>query len=88
VSRFFGLTPKYRGVIFTEIHDLVYHGGGGFIHSEIYNMPIWLRRYHIEKINDYHRKQEEEQNKTTQRNKSTNNKVAGPNINPSSTYNF
>ena len=24
-------------------------------------MPIWLRRYHIEKINDYHRKQEEEQ---------------------------
>ena len=51
-------------------------------------MPIWLRRYHIGKINDYHRKQEEEQSKASQKNKSTNNKVAGPNINPSSTYNF
>jgi len=51
-------------------------------------MPIWLRRYHIEKINNYHKKQEEEQSKALQKNNSTNNKVAGPNINPSSTYNF
>ena len=51
-------------------------------------MPIWMRRYHIEKINDHHRKQEEEQNKALQKRKSTNNKVAGPNVNPSTTYNF
>ena len=35
------------------MHDLVYHGGGGFIHSEVYNMPTWLRRFHIQKINEH-----------------------------------
>ena len=88
VSAFFGLTPKYRGIIFREIHDLVYHGGGGFIHSEIYNMPIWMRRYHIEKINEHHKKEDEEREKQRRKNSPPSNKVAGPNINPSSTYNF
>ena len=53
VLTFFGLTPSYRNQVFTQIHDLVYHGGGGFLHSEVYNMPIWMRRYHIQKINEY-----------------------------------
>ena len=42
------------------MHDLVYHGGGGFIHSEVYNMPIWMRRFHIQKINEHNKKQQEE----------------------------
>ena len=38
----------------------MYHGGGGFIHSEVYNMPTWLRRFHIQKINEHHKQQKEE----------------------------
>ena len=41
-----------------EVHDLVYLGGGGFIYSEIYDMPIWLRRYHIGLINKHFKEQE------------------------------
>ena len=71
------------------MHDLVYHGGGGFIHSEVYNMPTWLRRFHIQKINEYVKETNE---KTEQANKKSNpnlNKsIQRPNINPSSTYNF
>tara|TARA_R100000008_G_C3441197_1_gene94510 strand:+ start:94 stop:303 length:210 start_codon:yes stop_codon:yes gene_type:complete len=67
----------------------VYHGGGGFIHSEVYNMPTWLRRFHIQKINEYVKETNE---KTEQANKKSNpnlNKsIQRPNINPSSTYNF
>ena len=63
MSTFFGLTPSYRSIVFQQIHDLVYHGGGGFIHSEVYNMPIWLRRFHITKINEFIEKQNEEQKK-------------------------
>ena len=37
----------------TEIHDLVYHGNGGFVHSEVYNMPIWLRKFTFKKIQDH-----------------------------------
>ena len=89
VSPFFGLTSTYRAYLFTQIHDLVYHGGGGFIHSEVYNMPIWMRRFHVEKISEFNKKQNEEYNKA---NKSTNptnsSKPMGPNITPSTTFNF
>ena len=89
VLTFFGLTPNYRNEVFTQIHDLVYHGGGGFIHSEIYNMPIWMRRYHIQKINEYNKKQNEKIEEAKKGNSSsTSNGPVGPNINPSSTYNF
>lgn len=47
----------------SEIHDLVYHGNGGFIYSEVYNMPIQTRKFHIRKINDYIEKQNEQYEK-------------------------
>ena len=89
MSDFFGLTPQYRSILFSQLHDLVYHGGGGFIHSEVYNMPVWLRRFHITKINEHVEKQNKEQRKA-QGNEQVGDdkKILGPNINPSSTYNF
>lgn len=42
---FFGLTPEYRASLFSQLHDVVFHGKGGYIFSEIYEFPIWLRRY-------------------------------------------
>ena len=87
-STFFGLTSEYRSLLFTQIHDLVFHGGGGFIHSEVYNMPIWMRRYHIQKINEYNRKQQEEIDKQKGKSNVGDGKPSRPNINPSSTYNL
>jgi hypothetical protein len=46
-----------------EIHDLVYHGGGGFIYSEVWQMPVMTRRYHIRKINDFLQKKAEAEEK-------------------------
>jgi len=67
----------------------VYHGGGGFIHSEIYNMPIWMRRYHIQKINEYNKEQNEKIEEAKRGNSNSPSKgPVGPNINPSSTYNY
>ena len=63
----------------------MYHGGGGFIHSEVYNKPVWLRRYHIQKLNEYFKKQSEE---SSQRSEKPKNNITGPNITPSSVYNF
>ena len=42
-----------------EVHDLVYHGGGGFIWSEVWDMPVSSRRYHIFKINEFLKKKAE-----------------------------
>ena len=86
--RFFGLTSNYRTIIFQQIHDLVYHGGGGFIHSEVYNMPIWLRKFHIQSINEHIKKENEKIEKAKGQSQMGDGKIARPNINPSSTYNF
>jgi|TARA_B100000900_G_scaffold341623_1_gene304738 hypothetical protein len=32
---------------------LIYHGNGGFTFSDVYNMPLWARRYYISKIVDF-----------------------------------
>ena len=53
-SAFFGLGRNYRPVLHAEIHDLVYHGKGGFTHERVYNMPVWLRKFHLLKIQEYH----------------------------------
>ena len=88
MSTFFGLTPSYRSIVFQQIHDLVYHGGGGFIHSEVYNMPIWLRSFHIHQLNEYHKKQNEELEKAKKGSNTDNSFAKGPSVNPSSVYNF
>ena len=88
MSTFFGLTLAYRSILFSQIHDLVYHGGGGFIHSEIYNMPIWMRKFHIGKINEFNKKQKVEADKQQGQSNMGDNKLSRPNISPSSTYNF
>ena len=67
----------------------MYHGGGGFLHSEVYNMPIWMRRFHILKINEHNKKEQKEQEEAQNKIKSNkDNSIQKPNINPSSTYNF
>lgn len=37
----------------TEVHNLVFHGNGGYIWSDVYNMPIYLRKFALSKINDH-----------------------------------
>lgn len=58
---FFGLTPEYRSAIFKQIHEIVFHGKGGYDWDTIYNMPIWLRNLTFNLIDKYY----SEQNKNT-----------------------
>ena len=66
----------------------MYHGGGGFIHSEVYNMPIWMRNFHINRISEHIKKQNEEHEKAQGRSQMGDGQIQRPNINPSSTFNF
>mgnify|MGYP001181261651 CR=1 FL=1 len=66
----------------------MYHGGGGFIHSEVYNMPIWMRQLHIRAIHQFLDEKQKEIDKAHNRNKNTGGDLKGPNVRPSSTYNF
>jgi hypothetical protein len=53
MSGFFGLTLNYRKHLHSHIFDLIYHGNGGFTFSDVYNMPIWARKFYIQKIVEF-----------------------------------
>ena len=77
---FFGPTPEYRPYLHTEIFNLVYHGKGGFTWESVYDMPIFLRRFYIKKINEYIEEQNKEHEKVMK--KSNKKSVSGPGISP------
>ena len=47
------------------MHEIVFHGNGGYDWHTLYNMPIWLRNFTFKKIQEYYKKQEEAQNKNS-----------------------
>ena len=56
---FFGLTSniasQIRINIFTQIHEIVSHGNGGYDWHTVYNMPIWLRKFTIHKLQEHYK---------------------------------
>jgi hypothetical protein len=58
ILTFFGLTfnnsSEFRLSIFNQIHEIVFHGQGGYSYDVIYNMPIWLRNYTFHKLKDWY----------------------------------
>jgi len=58
ILTFFGLTSnnasEFRLSIFNQIHEIVFHGQGGYSYDIIYNMPIWLRVYTFNKLKDWY----------------------------------
>lgn len=56
---FFGLSSSYRESVFNQIHEIVFHGQGGYVYDDVYNMPIWLRRFTFNKIKDFYDKRSE-----------------------------
>jgi len=53
MSGFFGLSLNYRKLLHSQIFDLIYHGNGGFTFSDVYNMPLWARKFYITKIVEF-----------------------------------
>ena len=55
---FFGLTLDTASIVrinlFTQIHEIVFHGNGGYDWNTIYNMPIWLRKFTFLKLRDHY----------------------------------
>lgn len=81
VLTFFSLTPKqasvYRNNLFRTIHDIVFHGKGGYDFHTIYNMPIWLRNFTYSSIDKFYKEQNEENSKSSVEESIANMKAAG-----------
>ena len=48
---FFGLQPKHKKDIHEEIFQLIYCAKGGFTFDEVYNLPIYLRKFYLKRLN-------------------------------------
>ena len=77
---FFGLTPTYRVNLFTQIHGIVFHGKGGYDYDTVYNLPIWLRRFTFQNINEFYEKEKAEMEKASGKSKLSNDSPKGPAI--------
>ena len=40
--------------MFDQIHEIVFHGKGGYDWNTVYNMPIWLRNFTFRKIKQFY----------------------------------
>ena len=40
--------------IYRQIHQICFHGKGGYDWHTVYNMPIWLRRFTFSEIKKYY----------------------------------
>jgi hypothetical protein len=57
---FFGLTPDYRAGLFSQLHDIVFNGNGGYSFETVYEFPIWLRKYIHRTMVEYYQKQNQQ----------------------------
>lgn len=70
-SAFFGLTPQYRKNLFNKIHEIVFHGKGGYDYQTVYNMPIWLRNTTFNFIKEFYDKENERYKKSQEKSNSS-----------------
>ena len=56
---FFGLASSYRGMLQDQIFDLMYYGKMGWTYTELYNLPVHIRRYFYLKLADVRKKENE-----------------------------
>jgi hypothetical protein len=57
------IVPQYRFNLFKQIHEIVFHGKGGYTWFDVYNMPTWLRKYTFNEIKTYYDRENEEYQK-------------------------
>ena len=74
---FFGLQPSDKLSLHKQIFQLIYHGQG-FTHSDVYDMPIYLRNFYLKELIDTRKKENQQIKKAQNKSKG----VSRPAINP------
>ena len=85
ILTFFGLTynsaREYRMGLFATIHEIVFHGKGGYDYDTVYNMPIWLRKFTFNKIKEWYDSEKSTDNENSWVNNNEAKKAASGNKN-------
>lgn len=57
--------------MFKQVHEIVFHGKGGYSWNDVYNMPIWLRRFTFKEIKDFYEEEKASYDKANSKGTST-----------------
>lgn len=49
---FFGFNPEDRKTLHSILFDLIWHGEGRWDWDTVYNMPVFLRKFWVQQINE------------------------------------
>jgi hypothetical protein len=75
---FFGLTTTSEEIqqlrinLFSTLHQIVFHGKGGYDYDTVYNMPIWLRKFTYVELKKFYDAESEAANKSAKGKNQTN----------------
>ena len=71
---------QFRLNSFSIVHDIVFHGNGGFDYNTVYNFPLWLRTFTYNKIKQFNAPKDEDDDvvEQTRNNIKKADKTAGP----------
>jgi len=64
-------SPHAKMSIYRQIHQICFHGKGGYDWHTVYNMPIWLRRFTFSEIKKYYDEEKEEYKKSSKSDSTT-----------------
>ena len=65
---FFGLSPEYKKTLHDSIFNMTYYDSK-FTFTELYNMPVYLRRYYENKLIQIRKEENDEMKKAQSKRK-------------------
>lgn len=79
-----GLEPKDKSYLHDEIFTLSYYSEGGFTQDMVYNLPVSIRKYYINKLVEAKKKEKDQVDKVNDHPTDSSPKISKPNINTKS----
>lgn len=64
---FFGLTSENKVDIHKTLFTMAYYSNGAFDFQQVYNMPVYLRNFHMKQLEDAKKREAEQVKQITPR---------------------
>ena len=66
------ISPQIRIGLFKQIHEIVFHGKGGYDYDTVYHMPIWLRKFTFYELKKFYEAEAEATKSASKKSNQTN----------------
>ena len=61
----FPVDPEYKPIVHDAIFSLIYYSEGAFTFGDVYEMPVYLRKFYTDKLVEARKRENEQVKKAT-----------------------